>query len=360
MDISVRLEIKKPKVREEIEEVISSMKGFYYQRSGEGCDVLILEIDERFGFHLLHSFQASAIFLTSERIDSGLLIQALREGVKEFFPQPIKKEDVRTALLKLKEQKDEAKGQEKKKGKIINVIGSKGGVGTTTVAVNLASSLAELGKQVVLVDMNLLFGEVPVFLNLESGFHWGEIVKDISRLDSAYLMSILSKHPSGLYILRSPSELDGLSPSLTSSVIGKLLTFMQGLFDFVVIDGGHCLDETALKVLEVSNTILVVATLSLPCLTNVKKMLWTFRQLGYPQEDDTRVIVSRCQKKGLIQVKDAEQSIKRKIHWCIPEDDSLVMSAINQGKTIAGVRRDAEISRSFRELAIETMGRRTD
>ena len=359
MDISVRLEVKNSKVREEIEEVVSSTKGFYYQRSGGPCDVLILEIDENFGFHLLPSLQATGIFLTSDRVDSGLLIQALRAGVKEFFPQPIKKEDVRNALLKFKEQKGETKGPEEKNGKIIDVIGSKGGVGTTTVAVNLASTLVGLGKQVALVDMNLLFGEIPIFLNLEAAFHWGEIVKNISRLDSSYLMGILSKHTSGLYVLPSPAGLDELKGSEIPIVIDKLLRLMQGLFDFVIIDGGHSLDDTSLKGLEIANSVFLVAELSLPCLTNVKKLLWTFSQLGYPKEEDTKVIVSRYHKRSLIQPKDAEESIKKKIYWCIPNDYSTVTSAINQGKTLAVVERNAEISKSFKELASETIGRRT-
>jgi len=92
MDISVRLEIRKPTVREEIEQAISSVKGFTYQRSKGPCDLGILEIDEGFEFQHLRTFEASSIFLTSDRVDSGLLIQAMKAGIKEFFPQPVKKD----------------------------------------------------------------------------------------------------------------------------------------------------------------------------------------------------------------------------------------------------------------------------
>ncbi len=156
---------------------------------------------------------------------------------------------------------------------LIDVIGSKGGVGTTTAAVNLASALVDLGKQVALVDMNLMFGEVPVLLNMNASFHWGEIVRNISRLDSSYLMGILSKHASGLYVLPSPPELDGFKGNETSAVVDKLLRLMQGMFDFVIVDGGHSLDDTSLKGLEVADSVFLVTELSLPCLTNVKKLL---------------------------------------------------------------------------------------
>jgi pilus assembly protein CpaE len=358
MDISVRLEIKKPVVREEIEKVIFSVKGFTYQRSRGPCDLGILEIDEGFEFQQLRSFEASSIFLTSDRVDSGLLLQAMKVGIKEFFPQPVKMDDVRNALVKFREQKGEITSPVKKKGTLIDVIGSKGGVGTTTAAVNLASALVDLGKQVALVDMNLMFGEVAVLLNMNASFHWGEAVRNISRLDSSYLMGILSKHASGLYVLPSPPELDGFKGSETPAVVDRLLRLMQELFDFVIVDGGHSLDDTSLKGLELADSVFLVTELSLPCLTNVKKLLWTFRHLGYPREENTKVIVTRYHKKSLIQPKDAEESIQKEIHWCIPNDYFAVTSAINQGNTLTAVARNAEISKSLKELALETVGRR--
>jgi len=353
MDISARLEIKKPKVREEIEEVISSLEGVSLQRMAGPCDVVVLEIESEAELARIPSFQAACIFLTSDKMDTELLIQAMRTGVKEFFTQPIRKQEVKEAFLKFRDRKGQIQGTERKKGKIISVLGSKGGVGTTTLAVNLAFHLRELGKQVALVDMLPLFGGVPIFLNMDAPFHWGEIVKDISRLDSTYLMSILARHSSGLFVLPAPAVLDGLSPAETSAVVDKLLRFMQGMFDVVVVDGGHSLDDTSLKILQVTDTVFLVATLSLPCLTNVKRMLGTFRQLGYPEEESTKVIINQYHKKGLIQPKDAEQSIKRRIYWTVPQDEAVVTSAINQGKPIAAVARDADIDKSLRDLALE-------
>src|SRR4030043_849136 len=221
--ISVRLDIKNQKVREDLEGVISSMGGFSLQKS-EGplsCDLLILEIgdgDLTKEFQVIHSIQTSGnvseIFLTSSHLEPDLLIHALRAGAKEFFPQPIKREEVKNALLKFKERKESVKVsvEKKKRGKIINIIGSKGGVGTTTIAVNLATSLIETkgSPSVALIDMNLLFGEIPIFLNVESAFNWGEVARNISRVDPTYLMSILSKHHSGVYVLPSPTGLDGV------------------------------------------------------------------------------------------------------------------------------------------------------
>jgi pilus assembly protein CpaE len=359
---SVRLEIRNEKVREDLREVVSSVEGFHLQEADpqESCDLLIIEIgdDVNKEVQFIHDIQASGmareVFLTSSRLEPDFLIQALKTGAKEFFPQPIKKEEVMNALLKFRERKGTRKlGEERKRrGKIINVIGSKGGVGTTTVAVNLATSLIESDESpsVALIDMNLLFGEIPIFLNIESAFNWAEVARNISRLDSTYLMSILSKHPSGVYILPSPTGLDGVHVA-TPEIIEKLLGMMRNVFDFIVIDGGQSIDDISLKILEMSDLVLLVAILSLPCLTIIKRLLWTFQNLEYPQEENIRIIMSRYHKKSMIPLKDAEESIKKKIFWLIPNDYSTTMSAINQGKTISSVAPAADIAKNFRELA---------
>ena len=360
--ISVKLGIKKQDVARKLEEIISSIEGFHLHKSNpsEACDLFIFEIGEdlKKEFQFILSCQTSGtvgeVFLTSSRLEPDLLIQALRTGAKEFFPQPIRQEDVRNALLKFKERKESLKSsaENRKRGKIINVIGSKGGVGTTTVAVNLANGLIESQEfpSVVLIDMNLLFGDIPIFLNIESAFNWGEVAKNISRLDSTYLMSTLSSHPSGLYILPSPTGLDGVSVS-NPQIIEKLLSLMREVFDFIVIDSGQSLDNISLKILEMSDVVLLIGVLSLPCLTNVKRLLWTFQKLGYPQNENIKVVISRYHKKSLISLNEAEESIRKKIFWLVPNDFSTTMSAINQGKTLSLVAHGAEITKSFRDMA---------
>jgi pilus assembly protein CpaE len=361
--ILVRFEIKQQKVREQLEGIISSMEGFQLDNSSSAvsCDLLILEVGEdlkkefQLASNLQDSGMAREIFFTSSRLDPELLLQALRVGAKEFFPQPIKKDAVRAALLQLKERrgKEKFEGEKRKHGKIIDVIGSKGGVGNTTLAVNLAAGLIETpgSPLVALIDMNLLFGEIPIFLNIESVFNWGEIARNISRLDSTYLMSILSKHSSGIYVLPSPTGLDGVNVA-NPEIIEKLLGLMRNVFDYIVIDGGQALDDISMKILEMSDMILLVAILSLPCLTNVKRLLWIFQKLGYPQQEDIKIVVNRHSRRlTVITPKEAEESINQKIFWFVPNDYPTTMSAINQGKTLSAVAPSAEVSKNLRELA---------
>ena len=359
---TVGLEIKNEKVRKEMRDIVSSVEGFSVQISSdvEDCDILVMELGEDCKRDcqniaaLLNSGSVKDIFLVLPRTEPEVLLQAMRSGAREFFPMPINKADVANALLKFKERnKSAASGvKSKKRGKIINIVGSKGGIGTTTIAVNFAASLMELQgprKSVALIDMNLLFGDIPLFLDIESAFNWGEVVRNISRLDSTYLMSILSKHPSGLYFLPSPTQLEGVNMA-SPDIIWKLLQFMQKNFDYIVIDGGQQLDEVSLKVLELSDTVIVNAILSLPCLVNVKRLLETFRRLGYPADEKVRVLINRYQKNSLISLKEAEKGIDKRIYWQVPNDYQATISAINQGKTLAVVAGKAEITQNIREL----------
>ncbi len=360
--ISVRLGIKNEKARKDFEEVISAEEGFRLLRRHDDpgpCDLLILETENDTGedFQLIQDLHASGkvgeVFLTSPRLESNLLLQALRAGVKEFFSQPINREEVRAGLIKFKTRKGALpqEGTEKKRGKIIHFISSKGGVGTTTIAVNLATSLSELnGSSVALIDMSLPFGQIPIFLNTESSFNWGEVLRNISRVDETYLMGVLSKHRSGVYVMPSPSSLEDVSVE-TPEMIEKLLGLMRNRFDFILVDGGQRLDDVSLQILQMSDTVFMVTILNLPCLTNAKKLLWTFQKLGFPTRETIRIIANRYQKKSSISLKEAEEAVSEKIHWLVGNDYYLTMSAINQGKTISEVESGSEVGKSLRELA---------
>jgi pilus assembly protein CpaE len=361
--LSVRLEIKSEAARKELEEAISAEEGFRLLRRHDDpdpCDLLILETENDNGkdFQLIQDFQASGkvkeVFLTSSRLEPELLLQALRAGVKEFLSQPIKKEEVRAGLLKFRERRGafHQKGIEKKRGKIIHFISSKGGVGTTTIAVNLAASLCESNgsSSVALIDMNLPFGQIPIFLNTESSFNWGEVLRNISRVDETFLMGVLSRHRSGVYVLPSPGTLDDVNVE-TPEIIEKILSLMRNLFDFILVDGGQRLDNVSLRILEMSDTVFMVTVLNVPCLTNAKRLLWTFQKLGFPPRETVRIIANRYQKKSSISLKEAEEAVSEKIHWLVANDYHLTMSAINQGKTISEVASGSEVDKSLRELA---------
>ena len=360
--VNVKFFMENLQILEELNNLISSLEGFHVQKSSDRtpCDILIIETggNPHQDLQKIASAEKSAaakeIFLTSPHFEPDFMIQAFRLGVKEFFIQPINKEDVEKALLKFCNSQEIIALNSKniKRGKIINVIGSKGGIGTTTVAVNLAVSLIESKESpsVALMDMNLLFGEIPIFLNLKTPFNWGEMVRNISRADATYLMSVLAKHSSGIHVLPSPSGID-FNDLATPEIIQNILELMAQVFDFIIIDGGQSLDDVSLKILELSDYVLVVAILTLPCLTNLRKLLWTFDRLGFPKSENVRVLVNRYHKNSLISLKEAEKTLGQKIYSLVYNDYQTTMSAINQGKTLSAINSRAEITKNFKELA---------
>jgi pilus assembly protein CpaE len=302
---------------------------------------------------LLKNSKIREIFLTGENPDPKILMQAMRLGVKEFLPLPLNLNDVQTALERFLERTQSNPADPgMKNGKIISVCGSKGGVGTTTVAVNLSISYAHRKPplSVALLDMNTLFGEIPLFLEISPKFHWGEITKNIERLDNTFLMNVLTRHSSGVHVLPSPAYLNGHHLP-TPAIMQRLLGLMRQLFDVVIIDGGQTLNDAALKGMQLSDAVLLVSTLSLPCLSNTNKLLRSFTDLGYIKKERIKVILNRYLKKNEITLEDAETGIGQNVFGSIPNDYKTTMAAINSGKPLSQTAPQSPIAASFIELS---------
>jgi len=303
---------------------------------------------------LIEGREVGEVFLTSHSVEPSVLMQAMRMGVKEFIAQPISETEFLEALKRFKERKVATEGAPvaAKTGSIVSIFGSKGGVGTTTVAVNLAVALAQGSerKSVALIDMNTLFGEIPLFLEIAPKFHWGEITKNIGRLDDTFLGNVLTRHRSGVQVLPSPAYLNGhIRP--TPDIMSKLLGLMKRMFDYVIVDAGQSTNDTALKVLGLSNSLLLITILSLPCLANTNKMIKSLTDLGYVPLEKIRVVLNRYVKKSDISVEDAEAGIGKELFCTIPNDFNSTMAAINNGKPLLEIAPKTDISKSFIGLA---------
>ena len=357
----VHVKVENRQVRKRLEEIIQSDPALRIQAfdKTQRPDLIIYELgdDTERDFKVLQSLMNSdalgEVFLTSERTDSQLLLKAMRMGVKEFLIQPLNEQDVRQALAGFKARTGQSvHTAPAERGKIISIVGSKGGVGTTTVAVNLAVSLAETKaiKSVALVDLNAVVGEIPLFLAVRPSYHWGEIMQNIGRLDSAFLMNIMVRHGSGLYVLPSPSKLNGY-PIATPDTMQRVLNVLRDMFDVVVIDGGQSMDSAYLKVIEMSDALLIISILSLPCLHNTHNLLQSLKGLSILPQDRMRVVINRYLKKSDVSIPEAEESIRQEIFWSIPNDYKATMSAINQGKPLSQVVSKAPVTRSISEMA---------
>jgi pilus assembly protein CpaE len=358
---TVRLALTSLNLTKKLTQTINSTGGFEVLDAGDTRhqDLLVLELsgdaEKSLGVaeSLLKSGEVSDVFLTAESVSPTILMQAMRLGVKEFIAQPFNELEILDALKRFKDRRIAAAVPVgRKNGQIISVFGSKGGVGTTTVAVNLAVSLAkgEGPYSIALLDMNTLFGEIPLFLDMTPKFNWGEITQNIDRLDDTFLSNILMRHHTGVQVLPSPAYLNGhVRP--TPEIMGKLLGLMKRMFDFVVIDAGQSTNDSSLKVLEISDTLLLISILSLPCLANTNKLLKSLTDLGYVFPDRIKVVLNRYTRKGDISLKDAEAGIGKELFFTIPNEFAATMAAINNGKPLSEIAPRSEISKSFMDLA---------
>ena len=358
----IRIETRSSETTNWLERVICSIKGVKIQGSDDTrhTNLLIYELGkdvEKEFLHiesLLHAKVVDEIFLTSSNTDRGVLMQAMRSGVKEFLTRPLDEAEVKEALERFKKRQEQSDSSivSIKPGHVINVVGTKGGVGTTTVAVNLAVSLAERKdvKSVALIDLNMLFGEVPLFLEIDPKHDLSALTNQIARLDSTFLMSILSKSSTGVHVLPSPRHFNS-NESLDPKMMDRILELMTRMFDFIVIDGGQPLNQMSLKLLATSDTVLLVSVLTLPCLSNTDKLLRSLLTLGYPVDKLINVVINRYLKNSEIALNDAEDAINKKIFWTIPNDYRTTLSAINQGKPLAQIAQKASITKNFVELA---------
>lgn len=357
----IKIAVKYPAVVRDVVAVLRDDADFEVvdRKNNEPVDLMLLDLDgsdpqivEKIETYLTAK-KAGELFLMSENPDANLLMKLMRVGVKEFLPLPLERDEFMAAIGRFKKRAaEEGATKSPKNGRVISVVGSKGGVGTTTVAVNLAVSLAESTAKpsVTLFDMNTLFGEIPLFLDLTPKFHWGEITKGIDRLDDTFLMNILSKHASGVHLLPSPASLNG-NNAPTTEVIDRLTGLMRTMFDYLIVDAGQSMEDSSLRMLQQSDEVMLVSLLNMPCLSNTNRLMKSLTELGYVAKDQLKVVINRHLKKNEISIKDAQAGIEKEISCVIPNDYRNTMTAINQGRPLQQVAPKAPITSAFQVMA---------
>jgi pilus assembly protein CpaE len=365
-DISILTNVESGALLEELERIIRNTGRFRITSAEDRqrADLMLYLLgenpDDDFARirALLSSNAVGEVFVISENKESDLIIRAMRAGAKEFIYRPIDEGELKNALLgfkkRMKQKSVKDPGRESM-GRIISVMGAKGGVGTTTLAVNLAMTLAGIKEagSVALVDLNMVFGEIPLFLSVKPTYHWGQIAENINRLDNTFLLNVMTPHKSGVRILPSTSHLNG-HPPLTSQIMDRILATMKETFDFIIVDAGQSLGSPAQKTIEMAERIFLVTLLNLPCLHNTNNLLKSLSNTGVVPINRVKLVANRYLKKAEITLAEAEESVKSEIFWTIPNDYKTTMSAINRGKSLSEIAPKAKITKKIDGL-VETI-----
>jgi len=341
---TVWLECRSDSVRRTFEELLASHRAFLIKQTGGPLtvDVVCVELDEINPERTLDSMKglveknpAVQVFLTSGRTDPQVMLEAFRIGIKEFLPQPIHRKEFDTALSRLKERLKLREGHRSAKGgKIVAFLGAKGGIGTSTLAVNLAMSLRQLNreKQVALVDFNLDEGDLHLFLNLQTGKGFRDLSRDISRLDATFVQSLMSKHESNLHLLQS--GLTGTDVTMHEPIPEgaalHTLDVMRSMYDHVFVDCGHSLSPETREALDFASMVFLVTTLSLPAIRRSKQYLQVMRSAGF-DHDKIRIVVNRYQSSEIELLQHAESLFEQKVGWLVPNDYPVASGSLNKG-----------------------------
>jgi len=359
----VEISVGSTECRGALETALSGIEGVRIKAQGspEVPSVMIMELssnpEETFAVirEIGKLANGSEVFLTAAVLDSAILLEAMRAGAKEYLPQPIKKEEVESAFRRFKERAAVRPGpgaEKRKTGKVFAFFGGKGGVGTTSIAVNLAAALKNRPDKptVVLVDVNQHGGDLPLYLDLQPNHSFRDIATDLSRLDQAFLIRILTKTESGLQVLASGYD-DLSTGRLNPDCVEATLKLLQIHFDYVVLDCGHVLDLTTKKALELASLIFVTSTLMVPVVHRTKRILELLRGSGFPP-DKIRLVMNRYLPAEQEVLKETEDILKQKTYWFFPNDYPSVSQAVNGGKPIIEMASRSQVAKAFKEFAL--------
>jgi pilus assembly protein CpaE len=344
-------------VRHTFEEVVSSRRG-YLVTKGQGTgavDMLVLELDEfrpqqTFARvrELLGTMPELEVVLTASRIDPQLLLEAFRVGVKEFLSQPLTRQELEPALTRFEERfSAKTAGLDRHFGRVVSVIGARGGVGVSTVATNMATSVQQTGKgeSVALMDLDLHGGDLGLFLDLHASQGLKHLAKDLSRLDETILRSTLVPHASGLQLLASGYEAFEDAEYVHGSTM-RVIGLLRSMHRHIFIDCGHVLDPAVKEALDYSDQVIVITTLSLPAIRRTKRLLETFTAAQYPT-DKVMVMVNRYTSDQKELLSETEGMLAVRMAGLIPNDYGTASEAIEHGKPLTIMAARTSISQWY-------------
>lgn len=292
----------------------------------------------------------SKIIITSISNSTNTIIKALRLGAKEFLPKPILKDDLTKAIKKLS---NTITDDDINSSKIISVYSNKGGIGKTTIAINLASELAKATKsKVALVDLNLQLGDIATFLNINPPFDVNYVMRKL--VGKKDLINGFEKYKdTSLYVLSDPVYIEQ-AECITPEMITTLFSALRKEFSFIIVDMSSNIDPITLKILDESDQIFFTSIVNLPAIRNAQRCLNLFNSRNYPN-GKVKIIINRYMENDEINIEDIEKTLGEKIYWKIPNNYFTIMDAINKGKTISEINAKSNISNSFSDLATKIL-----
>jgi pilus assembly protein CpaE len=302
---------------------------------------------------ILTRFPRVTIFTVCEDRSAETILAFMRAGVTEYLLKPLSDLDLASALQKLG-RLWLVKPPEADEGKIITLFSPKGGVGVTTIALNLAVSIHQLTNQpTILVDLDLNAGDVTTFLNLKAAYTMSDVTSNIGKLDKSFLQGVITRHESGIYVLADPQKVEE-AVSISAADVKKVLGLLKTMFKYIILDTEPAFNERTKTAIEMSDLLFMIFIMSLPGIRNMQRYL-NYLDNNRNFKEKIRLIVNRRLKKDEIKAEDAEKVLERPLFWSIPNDYDTVMACLNKGVTISKFDPKSKLNTSIRDLASTTI-----
>lgn len=316
-------------------------------------DLLIVPMDQIEGPALV-SFErdlrrepATSVIGTGPSADPDLILRALRAGIHEFLVRPAKAEDLSAALDRMT-RRVPADG---KRGFVVAVYSPKGGLGVTTVAINLAFAIGKQmpERRVALADLVVGDADVRLLLNMTPLYDIGDLVARQEHLDTDVLFSVLSERPGNVWVLpasEKPETAEALDGNATTTIISQL----RSQFGVVVLDCENQLREQTLAALDAADRVVLVTQLTIPALRSTQHALNLFKRLGY-KDEKIWVVVNRYRSGEAVTLADAKTVLERDVAATLPNDYPTCAKAITKGVPLVEYEPGSKLGQQYVHIA---------
>ena len=287
--------------------------------------------------------------LSALQVSEDFLLRSMRMGSSDFLQQPLKRAEFSESMTRLEEHQQRVLRQGRQIGRMYTFAGVKGGVGTTTAAVNFAALSARQNRSTVLVDLDMDSGDAAVYLGLRHQYSLADVVDNLDQLDQAMLDGIVTRDPLGFSVLCAPEEIER-SQIISETNLREIGTFLIERFDAVVVDGSRALDPLLLSCLELSDSIFVVLTTEFPAVRNGQHYLSALARAGYGH-DAIKLLVNRYDKRSTLHVslQQLQQTLGASPFWVLPNRYEEAMKAIHEARPIV-TKGNTDLGRAYREF----------
>jgi len=320
----------------------------------------------------------AAVVMMSVQGEADYLRRSMLAGAREFLVKPFSSDELTASIRQVytRERDKQSRmsampvaaggtgaavaSQEEggRDGQVVAIFSPKGGVGRTTVAVNLAVAAAtDLGKSVVLMDGSFQFGDVGVLLNLNpKNKSIADLVPELEAGEPESLDTFVINHSAGIRVLLAPPSPE-MAELITPSGVKRVIEALRKTHDLVVVDCTSWFNETTLAILDAADTVLTMLSLEITSIKNMRLFLEVADQLGYEQ-NKIKLVLNRADSSLGIRVSDVESSIGRKVDHTIVSDGRSVVYALNRGVPFFLSNREAQVSQDILRLAQSVAGER--